>query len=511
MRVAIIGGGPAGLSAARELLAAGIDCALFDRQTALGGRWSRGEHGLCHDSLTANVSKELLAFSDFPMDAALPQFPSRAQILAYLRAYAAHHGIERVARLGYEIESLTPTSPNSRLTRWRLRARHRHDGGLIDEYFDAALVCTGAYATPRWPSPTVAQLAEQLSLRERILHAKDYRAPEPFAGERVLVVGSSASGCDIAAELSHAAASVTLAVRSPFWLLDRFDAAGRPRDHALTRLNYLLPAFLRERVARRLLGREQAALAKHGLPTPRARVDQTRVVQSTRLREAIVEGRVGVRPSLRTIETSAAGLIATFFDGSRLEVDRVLCCTGYDPDPLPWLHASARPSASAEGHMGLLRHMVSPRYPSLAFIGHVQVTGPVFPVMEMQARWIAASWSRPSAGLEAEVAKPWHRHDQAAFARTASPEPWVDSPIPRVHYLGYLDSLAADIGCRPRVLGRLLTRPVQGWRLLTGPASAAMYRLDGRGRLPGEAQRMLTRAKVDARPQPRAAARLAEG
>ncbi|MFE7836751.1 hypothetical protein ACFU53_12065 [Streptomyces sp. NPDC057474] len=47
-----------------------------------------------------------------------------------------------------------------------------------------------------------------------MLHAAEYRTPEPFAGQRVVVVGSGTSAVQMAAELA-AHAQVNLATRHP--------------------------------------------------------------------------------------------------------------------------------------------------------------------------------------------------------------------------------------------------------------------------------------------------------
>ena len=154
MRVAIIGGGPSGLCAARELRQLGIDCVLIDRLPQLGGRWARSSHSFCYDSLRSNISREMLGLSDFPVPAEYPDYPSRAQVLAYLHAFASAHQIDELARLGYEVELATLLEPERSDSPWRIRARplDEQPGAELDEIFDALLVCTGPYAKPRWPA-----------------------------------------------------------------------------------------------------------------------------------------------------------------------------------------------------------------------------------------------------------------------------------------------------------------------------------------------------------------------
>ena len=51
----------------------------------------------------------------------------------------------------------------------------------------------------------------------RVLHSIEYQRPDPFRGQRVLVVGVGNSGGEIGAELARNGIETTLAVRSGAW------------------------------------------------------------------------------------------------------------------------------------------------------------------------------------------------------------------------------------------------------------------------------------------------------
>jgi cation diffusion facilitator CzcD-associated flavoprotein CzcO len=76
-------------------------------------------------------------------------------------------------------------------------ARHRSGGGwtltLGDgrrEDFDALLVASGHHWDPRMPSYPG-------TFSGTLLHSHAYKRAEPFAGQRVLVIGGGNSACDI--------------------------------------------------------------------------------------------------------------------------------------------------------------------------------------------------------------------------------------------------------------------------------------------------------------------------
>jgi len=137
-----------------------------------------------------------------------------------------------------------------------------------------------------------------------VLHAAEYRVPEPFAGQRAVVVGAGNSAAQIAAELA-AHAQVTLATRHPV----RF-------------------------TTQRTLGRDLHWWLKRTgadtLPLGRfLRAPPTQlVIDDGRYRAAIASGAPDRRPVFTGIDATKV----TWADGSSEEVNTILLATGYRPD-----------------------------------------------------------------------------------------------------------------------------------------------------------------------------------
>ncbi|MBV9279791.1 MAG: NAD(P)-binding protein, partial [Chloroflexi bacterium] len=110
MRVAIIGAGASGLTAARALLEVGLTPAIYEESAEVGGLWVYREEGggPAYRSLRTNTSKQITAFSDYPFRDHLPDFPSRAEVEAYLQAYAAAFHLLPLIRFGCRVRSLLP-------------------------------------------------------------------------------------------------------------------------------------------------------------------------------------------------------------------------------------------------------------------------------------------------------------------------------------------------------------------------------------------------------------------
>lgn len=425
-RVAVIGAGAAGLASARWLLDAGLETVVFERTQAVGGLW-RPDTGLAYPSLRTNTSKLKTAFSDLAFDATVPDFPRRDDVLAYLERYADVIGVRSAIRFGRAVETIRPVG----------------GGWAVDgEPFDLVVVATGLFARELEPA-----LPGRERYRGAIVHSRAYREPSAFAGRDVVVAGVGSSGADISVELASVARCVTVAVREmPVFSPRHY--RGRPHDHRATRLARLLPPRVRRWRARRVLDEEYR---RRGLRLDRMSLKTT---PGTDLLDELARGRIALRPAVAGLDE--AGVI--FADGSRVDADAVILATGYTaafpflPDGVP---------ARIDGALALYRLVFPPGIAGLAFAGMTRVSGPVFPVAELQARWIAAVFSRRVRLPPVDV---MHVEIETRIARARAAQ---DDQM-RVELLPYLDDIAARIGAKPSL-----------WRhpqLLVSPVSARDYR-----------------------------------
>lgn len=422
----MIGAGAGGLVSARWLAAAGATVQVFERTGALGGIW-RPDTGLAYPSLRTNTSKQKSAFSDLPFPDDAPDFPDRTVVLAYLERYADRTGVRGRIAFDHRVSSVAPDGAG-----WRV------DG----EPFDAVVVATGLFGVPR-----ISPLPGRERFQGPVLHSAEYRDLEAFRDRAVVVAGAGSSGADIACDLVGVARSVVLAVRSEVVFAPRY-RGGRPYDHRLTRAQRLLPRRLRGWLTRRVIVDEYR---RRGLrPAP----PSLKVTPGTGVLDALAAGRLRLGPGLVALEEDAAVLA----DGSRVAADAVVLATGYAPT-FPFLPPGLPPTR--DGALALYRLVFPPGVPGLAFVGLTRVQGAVFPVAELQARWVAAVFSGRAA--LPPVAQMWREID----ARLAAARAAGDDQM-RVELLPYLDDLAARIGARPR----LWRRPA----LLVSPVNARDYR-----------------------------------
>jgi putative flavoprotein involved in K+ transport len=186
----VIGAGQAGLAVSWHLRDRGIDHVVVERGR-VAERW-RSERWDSLRTLTPNWMARLPGLDDVGPDpdgfATMPEVVDR--FAGWARSFDApvidDTAVRRVAPAGDGFEVDTSTG------RWRT---------------GAVVVATG------WcDRPAVPALARALPRRVQQLTPSSYRRPERVMGERVLVVGASASGVQIARELARAGREVTLAV-----------------------------------------------------------------------------------------------------------------------------------------------------------------------------------------------------------------------------------------------------------------------------------------------------------
>lgn len=375
-RIAIIGAGPCGLSAAKYLIAqqAFDSVVVYEQNPEVGGVWYHSEKpsdrplqvpqtspfypqdpplksrdgdapvfaSPMYNLLNTNIPWTLMKYGDkdFPHDSLI--FPTRQGVQEYLVEYS--QDVRHLVKFSTQVKKVTPRREGKH-DRWDIETRSVLNGQESKDTFDAVVVASGHYSTPFIPE--VENIREFHAAHPGVLsHAKTYRAPEAFAGKKVLVVGNASSGLDIASQISrHSAQPLLLSVHEP---------------------------------------------------TPAENLAHVRAEEVPAIEAFLVEER-GVR----------------FTDGRvERDLDAVLYCTGY-LFSFPFLE-DLTPGlvADEEGRRvyGLYKHLFHIDRPTLAFPG-LPIRVVPFPVSEAQAAAFARVWANalPLPSVE-EMAK-WEEEE----------------------------------------------------------------------------------------------------
>ncbi|KAJ7768124.1 hypothetical protein DFH07DRAFT_915447 [Mycena maculata] len=274
-KVAIIGAGVNGLIAYREFTGAGFEqLRVFERDDVPGGNWHYTEQTPLDapipnadasvgdfvpslppaeasfpyqenyseweprwrehrgpkpvwESLESNAPAPIQQITEIPWPTGTPWHLPHRTLARYLRAFASFHGAnsndanpdiayntrvelveKRYDEAGQEhgwtvtVKRLERTGPYSSTAIW------------WTEDFDAVVVATGRYNAPNIPQISgLKEWAEKFP--GSVIHSRQYRRPEPFANETVLVVGGATSAVEITREINSKALKVYQSVRAP--------------------------------------------------------------------------------------------------------------------------------------------------------------------------------------------------------------------------------------------------------------------------------------------------------
>jgi cation diffusion facilitator CzcD-associated flavoprotein CzcO len=341
-KTVVIGAGPAGLATAAQLRRRGIPVLVLERAGAIGSSWRNR-----YDRLRLNSSRPFSRLPRARYARGTGIYPSRDQVVDYLEDYARDNELE--IRYRTRVERIEP-----------------HDGGWLlqtstgEVAAEDVVVAAGYEHTfwiPRWPG------------RDRfaglLIHSAEYRRPDAFRGDDVLVVGPGCSGMEIAYDLVEGGARrVRLAVRTPPNMILR-----DPLGPLFGRLVVRLPASWGDRIMNFVRRKKIGDLSAFGLPQPEegpvSRLKRLRVAPAIvdhEVIDAIRRGRIEIVPAVEALDEHSVQLA----DGSRIEPGAVIAATGF-----------RRGLDAMVGHLGVLDDHGAPLVtvgeaaPGLRFVGYI--------------------------------------------------------------------------------------------------------------------------------------------
>jgi dimethylaniline monooxygenase (N-oxide forming) len=375
-KVCIIGAGSSGIVAAQVLDVRGIPFDCFEKGSQIGGNWRfENDNGMssAYRSLHINTSRRVMAFKSLPMPENYPDYPDHFQMAAYFDEFADHFGLREKIRFRTEVTNVEPADGE-----WAVTTKGESGAEATDRY-RAVLVANGHHWDPRWPEPAFPGSEE---FEGEQLHAHHYREPDVLRGKRVLVLGLGNSATDIAVESSRIAEKTFLAVRRGAYVLPKY-LNGKPIDEAVHPLASYLPLSVQRFFAMKGLEIAAGDMETYGLPKPDHKLFEAHPTVSSELLPRLGHGDIAVKPN---IERFGGGRKVEFVDGSSEKIDLVVYCTGYK---ITFPFFDPKVLSAPDNRLPLYRRVVSVERPGLYFIGFIQPLGPIMPLAEAQAEWVA--------------------------------------------------------------------------------------------------------------------------
>ncbi|WP_243077014.1 NAD(P)/FAD-dependent oxidoreductase [Microbacterium sp. SS28] len=391
-RYAIIGAGPSGLAAARALQKAGIAFDGYEASRGVGGLWDiENPRSTMYESAHLISSRTTTEFAEFPMETDA-DYPSHRVLIGYFRDYAARFGLTGHFRFETRVTALEREGDG-----WMLRA----DGpdGATESRYDGVVLANGTLAEPHIPA-----FAGEFS--GEIFHTSQYKRASQLAGRRVLIIGAGNSGCDIAVDAVHHAASVDMSVRRGYYFVPRY-LFGKPSD--TLNQGRPLPARMKQFVDRRVLQAFTGDPVRFGFPKPDYKIYESHPIVNTLILNHLGQGDLRIRPDIERFD----GQTVHFRDRTSGEYDTILLATGYTLD-YPFV---ARSELNWTGWSPkLFLNVFPPSFNGLYVIGMLEASGIGWQGRYEQAELIA--------GYLSALAR--HPQRAAALRARVTTQPWPD-------------------------------------------------------------------------------------
>ena len=195
-RVAVIGGGSAGVVTARFLKRAGHDATIFEAGSTVGGVWADNPtNDVVYKGLHTNLPTVVMQSPDLDFASSVPSYITKEMLGQYIEAYGREFGLLQLATFGATVTRVAPAASEG-APRWTVE--WTVDDVAHSDVFDAVVVATGHYNKPYMPSLPGEENWLAGDAARRITHSLHYDDPDDFRGQSVLVVGGRSSGVDIA-------------------------------------------------------------------------------------------------------------------------------------------------------------------------------------------------------------------------------------------------------------------------------------------------------------------------
>ena len=469
--VCVIGAGPSGLVATKELLDENHSVTCFEHSANPGGMFRAGaaaDEAGAYDSTRLTISNYMMCFSSFPPRDDDRRFWSAAEYRQYLLEFIEEFDLDRAIRYrmdvlsvardasgdGYVVEVAPVDDPSAR----------------VAHHFDSVVVSTGTHRVPNY-----IDLPGQDDFTGEITHSAHYRNAERFRGKRVLCIGIGETAADVVSEIAQVADNCTLSVRRYQPVIARYPRGGEhPNDTFTTYLINAIPLSVItpfQRLGTKLgkrFGKTAESRAVAEWNSNNDHYFNHFLTKNEAFINRIVDGTLTVNAS--GIERLGKDYVV-FKDGRRETIDTVMLNTGYIED------FDLVKDVDVVDMRALYKHMIHPELGTgVVFIGWARPTaGGVPAASEMQSRYFALLCSG-----KRKLPEPVQLEKLIEREADFENDVFFGNPELRtlVHYNRFMIGMSKLIGCSPW-RPEILASPLLAYRVWAGSQVPPIYRLFG--------------------------------
>ncbi|MEQ8403989.1 MAG: NAD(P)/FAD-dependent oxidoreductase [Oceanicaulis sp.] len=208
--VLIVGAGISGVGAAWHLQdkSPSRSYKILEARADLGGTWDLFRYpGIRSDSDMYTFGYNFRPWTDGKV------FADGPSIRTYIRETAREAGIDRHIQYNTRVKS---ASWSTEQARWTVHADH--DGVTQVYHARFVMMCSGYY---RYESGYMPDFPGMEDFKGEIVHPQLWREDQPYAGKRVVIIGSGATAITLVPSMAETARHVTMLQRSPSYIAAR--------------------------------------------------------------------------------------------------------------------------------------------------------------------------------------------------------------------------------------------------------------------------------------------------
>ena len=375
-KIAIIGAGPSGITALKNLATNGFDVTCFEMSNQIGGNWvykDQTGHSSVFKTTHIISSKKFSEYIDFPMPDDYPDYPSGAELLAYFNSYVDHFELEKHIRFNTKVHKAIPID-----NKWKIFFEDS------SEDFDYLVVANGHHWSPRIPN-------FDGNFSGELMHSHQFKNNEYFKDKSVLVVGGGNSACDIAVEVSRVAKKTSISMRRGYHFIPKF-IMGMPSDAYYAKTLWIpqkVRLFLQKLALRIIQGKYE----DYGLQKPDHDILQSHATVNSELLYFIKHGKISPKMNISSFQENTV----EFENGIKEDYDIVLFATGYK---ISFPFFSNNHIDYENNDIDLYNFCFHPNFKNLMFVGLLQPLGCIWPLSDLQSqqivKYLKKEWSLPT-------------------------------------------------------------------------------------------------------------------
>ncbi|WP_431121365.1 flavin-containing monooxygenase [Flagellimonas flava] len=462
-KVCVIGAGPSGLVAVKELLKQNIEVVCYEAEDSFGGAFRDiDKGGRSYDSLELTVSNYFMAYSDFMPDPKEERrFWKVSEYREYLKDYIRHFDLEKHLHYAHKVLS-TDIQGNS------VVVEVEHQGEVRKEKFDHLVICTGSNFIPYSP-----MFKGQSDFEGEIVHSSEYKNGESFKGKKVVCIGIGESGADIIHEISQTTSCRVLVREFPN-IVPRWSAGYTSDSYTSHSLNSMgkkgVDHFMKFMAWKYLkFGKNVGStekLVQQWIYERKSFMGKF-LTKSDVFLQDILDGRLEITRD--EIDYLTKNTIVTK-GGETIEADVLVLNTGYETK-----FEYVKEGKDFENPRNLYKHMIHPKHGLLiSLIGWARPTQGGLPACsEIQARYMALLLSGnkklPNTVKMKDSIEKDRRFNEKFFSDSVNIKSLVN-------YHDFMNDMSKLVGCRPKYFN--LRDLKFSTKLFFGSHLPAFYRLN---------------------------------